>query len=240
MIPQNHPLESLKTLNKEYRPWGLYDHLRLPPPAEEAVSAALNELKISAEARSSVREDIQEIVELYWRLKRSVEKPEPQFYRLKNKSVRAAATRLLSHLRVERGKEKELRALGSLPFWFERTRGRRLLGRGKACPEESLVEQLEALVVACDRALPDKSAAGSKRQTHIERTAGQVVELWRKHTGKLVPMSFDASPDPKWKFGLDQKAFSQPALRFVQLVLQGIDPSISVAQITTALRRNRM
>jgi hypothetical protein len=136
----------------------LYDHLRVPLPAEELISAALNELNVSAEARSSVRIDIPQIAELYWRLKRSVEKPEPQFYRLKNKSVRAAATRLLNHLRVERGKEKELRALGSLPFWFERSLGRSLLRRGKASPEESLVEQLEALVIACDRALPDKSA----------------------------------------------------------------------------------
>jgi hypothetical protein len=217
----------------DWRPWGLYDDKSIPPLSDAAISRALAELKLSDDIKTSVRNRIAEVAVTYWRIRRDVERPGSKWYRSQVKPIRTAAAKLLKVIRP-RGRT----ALVALNHTIRATMQRPLLKRGQAfdSPQESIEQLLEDFIRACDHSLKVKGTPGNKKTSHVRSVALQVAHIWLEVTKKPVPLSFDTCPDEKWEFGPSTDVFNQSGPRFVQLVLQGIDPKISVAQIVTALR----
>ena len=217
----------------DWRPWGLYDDNSIPPLSDAAISRALAELKLSDDNKTSVRNRIAKVAVTYWRIRRDVERPGSKWYRSQVKPVRTATAKLLKVIRP-RGRT----ALVALNHTTRATMQRPLLKRGQASdsPQESIEQLLEEFIRVCDRSLKIKGTPGNKKTSHVRSAAMEAADIWLAITKKPVPLSFDTAFDEKWEFGPSKDVFNQSGPRFVQLILQGIDPKISVAQIVTALR----
>jgi hypothetical protein len=217
----------------DWRPWGLYDDKSIPPFSDAAISRALAELKVSDDIKPSVRKRIEQVAQTYWRIRRDVERPGSKWYRSQVKPVRTATAKLLKVIRP-RGRT----ALVALNYIIRDRMQRSLWKRGQTfdSPQESIEQLLEDLIRACDHSLKVKGTPGNKKTSHVRSAALQAADIWLAIAKKPVPLSFDTCHDEKWEFGPSRDVFIQSGPRFVQLVLQGIDPKISVAQIVTALR----
>ena len=96
---------------------------------------------------------------------------------------------------------------------------------------DSIVELLKQFERVCDECLRRQSSAGAKRRSHVETATRELTTIWKQITGKRVSLSLDTA------IGQSTKDFTYPGTRFVALVLQGIDPSLTNAAVATALRR---
>jgi hypothetical protein len=103
--------------------------------------------------------------------------------------------------------------------------------RGNHPDEESIEQILEEFEKVCAESLRRKGAPGAKRELHVQAAVVALSDIWLECTGSPVPVSLDTEIGTS---GLQE--FTYPGPRFCQLVLQSIDPDLSVSQIETAIR----
>jgi hypothetical protein len=214
-----------------WRPWGLYDHLGIPPPSEQAFSKALELLNIdNPEQRLSLMERLKEIAVRFWQIRRSFEQPPVKWYRDNTEAISEGLQEVLTRLKRNRA------ALSGLNHLVLSRMDRRLF-RNSSSDLDSIEAILEGVVGVCSyriRRLTDES--GRPTHKHVRAAVSCAAKLWKEVRGKQVPLSLGVKDDEHWEFGSSTHAFTSIGPLFVQAVLQGIDPALDVGTIGTALR----
>ena len=217
----------------DWRPWGLYDHKHIPPPDEQAFFKALDQLKIeTAKQRATLLEHLGDLAVLYWRTRRSLERPPLKWYRKNIQPIRTAARNFLDWLEAENRRE-----ISGLDHLTQIVMNRPLVKNNAwSEPNESIEQLLRQFINVCDRSLRPKAHAGAPKDEHVVAAARRAVKHWEEATGKRMGLSPDTITDEQWKFGPSKQVFTYPGPLFVLTILQGIDSNLDVATIRTALR----
>jgi hypothetical protein len=124
--------------------------------------------------------------------------------------------------------------------------------RGDHPERESIEQTLREFEKVCAEALRRKGTPGAKRGLHVQVAVKSLSNIWFEITGSAVPISLDteigirkeaanriAVESPNIGQETTQRSsqgFTSPGPRFCQLVLQSIDPDLTVSQIETAIR----
>jgi hypothetical protein len=185
--------------------------------------------------RAKLMEALQPIARRYWEQQRNRQRPPAKWYRTKIQKIREEAQGLLKLLREPQGT-----ALGQLRFRTKQRMGLDL--RGSYGQDSRSIEQLLDEFAAVCKSCTFRSARGRPKKGHIKTAVDTLREVWIDFTGKKFPRNFtkaDNRKDHNGQPAADQRpdvAFTSPAPRFVQLVMQRIDSSIHISEIETALR----
>jgi hypothetical protein len=209
----------------EWRPWGFDDYESVPNISDEALSAAMEILKVSGDShRADLRERFHQVAITYWRAKRDVEIPGPAWHRQQIKPIQKATTKLLSLLRAPKSS-----ARAGLMHLTKLRMNRDL--RSSADPE-SIEQLLARFKSVCDELLRPKGSAGARTQSHVEKAVRDLITVWRQVTRTPLSLSLDTEIGPS-----KRQQFAYPGPFFVQTILQAIDHELSTAEIATALRK---
>lgn len=207
--------------DSEWRPWGFYDHEPIPEIPESAFSAAMKLLKIEDAQRADFATDLQGVAITYWQMRRDVESPAPKWYRQQIQPIREATTKLLRIL------QKPAEGTGRAALArLTKLRMERALRGSSYSDRESVEQLLENFIAVCDECLRQKGSAGARKQKHVQEAATELLAIWENTLSKRPGLSLT----------IHQGEFTYPAPRFVQIVLQAIDPEVSTSEIATALR----
>jgi hypothetical protein len=203
----------------------LYDYKDFPEMSQKALEAALDQLKITERDRVAHFENLVGIARLdYWTMLRTAERPSSEWYHKQIDPIKRTTEKLLKLIR---------QPLGITPFEYlssatRRTINRRLL-RWPGEEHESFEELLQGFIRACELATPEENS-GAPRMRHVAETVRCVVSIYQEFSGKRVSLSLSVAN------GRSGEEFISPGPRFVQLILQGIDPTLTMAEIGTGLR----
>jgi hypothetical protein len=209
--------------DSDWRPWGFDDYESVRDIPEEAFAAVVRCLKVTDEARRiDLRERLKGLATGYWQRRRDIERPSPKWYRKQIQPIQKATDNLLKALR-RRPKGTGQAALVQLT----RLRMRRSL-RGPTDPE-SIEEILAHFSRVCAESLRIKGSVGARRQSHLQNAVQELAAIWEEVVGGPLGLSLDT------EIGRGEE-FAYPGPRFAQIVLQGIDPRLSISEIATALR----
>ena len=219
----------LKQDYSRWRPWDIDDWDVLRQVSEKSAAAAIERFKITDRLKVvRLEADVSGIAREYLMTKRGVTMPPPRWYREHITPLLTATEALLevirrpvkgtSRLFVEMYTQDQLhRPLRGVPTEPELV--------------EQLLEQFRIVCLICIGANKDKR--GPKRELHVEEAVASLSKLWERISGKPVPMSFDTEIHDS------KQEFVSHGLLFCQIILQGIDPDVSISQIETALRKIR-
>jgi hypothetical protein len=209
--------------DSDWRPWGLDDYECVRDIPEETFAAVARCLKGIDEAhRIDLRERLKGLATNYWRRKRDIEQPSPKWYRKQIQPIQKATDNLLEALRRP---PKGITGRAAL-VRLTRLRMRRSL-RG---PDPDSIEEILAhFSRVCAESLRIKGSAGARRQSHLQNAVQELATIWKEVVGQPLSLSLDT------EIGRGEE-FVYPGPRFAQIVLQGIDPRLSISEIATALR----
>ena len=209
--------------DSDWRPWGYDDYESVRDIPEETFAAVLKCLKVIDEAdRIDLSERLKGLATDYWQRRRDIERPSPKWYRKQVQPIQTATDNLLEALRSP-PKGTCQAALVHLT----RLRMRRGL-RGPTDPE-SIEGILAHFSRVCAESLRIKGSVGARRQSHLQDAVRELAAIWEEVVGRPLGLSLDT------EIGRGEE-FAYPGAHFAQIVLQGIDPRLSVSEITTALR----
>ena len=215
--------------NSNWVPWGFYDLESIPEIRDLAFSEAMNELKIEDDAQQAdLKTRLREIAITYWQIRRGVEQPAPKWYRQQIQPIREATGKLLKILKAPAegtGRAALVR--------LTKLRMERALRGSSYSDRESIEQLLENFKTVCDECLRQKGSAGARKKSHVEEAVRKLAEIWREFTGERLPISLDT----EFVELRLREEFTNRGLRFVQFVLQGIDPQVSNSEIATAVRK---
>ena len=214
------------------------------------LNVAIDYLKIDGEKeKNALKEKLQSVARDYWELRQDiVDRPPAAWYRDKLNAVEKAAKDLLSLLKEDSGT-----ALATLESTFARQLNWQLRRRSLApnahpsAPnrQPSLEEILEWVLIGCGRSVI-KTRGGARKQNHMRTAVSGLVDIWCKFSKKPFPLNLQTHPEETRSNGQDaakneteKYVFTAPASYFVQLVMECIDPKVTLAEIATALRANR-
>jgi hypothetical protein len=212
----------------------LFENPAFPKPADEAILAAANHLKITDEKRKSdFTEQVRFVARRYWELRQDVVgRPPAKWYRSKITALEKAAGDLLKLLQEPSGT-----AFSYLEFRMQRDMGRPLRYGGSA-EQQSFEKLLEEFLATC-KASKFEGKEGAKPHTHLKMICWGLAGIWSEFTDKKFPRSLETADDQKESIKSDvspKKSFISPGPYFVQLMLEAIDPAVTTRQIISALK----
>jgi len=105
------------------------------------------------------------------------------------------------------------------------------IGESKLSTDERL-EFLDDWLLACETIVDTPSNAGRRTNEHIDNALGRIASLWRDLTNREFPRTITTDMGRR---GLE---FVSSGPQFALLLLQAVDPSITLADVKTALRKN--
>lgn len=243
-LPSKKPLplghyDYASSNDADWRPWGLYDHKHIPQPSEAAFCEALHQLGIEKDdkrRRARLLKSLRAVAVLYWKTRRGFERPPLRWYRRNIQPVRRAARKFVAHF-----EPKNRRELSGLDRRMQIEMKRRLLKSNTPGGDLESIEQLvRQFIRICDRVLQEmRDGSGRPSHTPVVAAAHQTVKLWEKVSRKRMGLSLDTTFNELWQFGPEKQTLLYPGPLFVQTVLQGIDSSLNIGTIGTALRNVR-
>lgn len=190
---------------------------------------ALDALNIVEEKdRANLKISLRSVAEGYWAILRQLSKPSPRWYREQVQPIQKATTQLLQLVR-KRGEGTSRTTLSDLT----RLRmNRPLRGSGSGSDPESIEQLLEGFKRVCDECLRRRGFAGAPEKKHVEASVAELATIWKDYRSAPMPLSLDTDVGPGAR-----TEFIYPGPRFVQGVMQAIDPELSIGEIDTALRK---
>ena len=219
---------------EDWRPFRTFRDLELPEVPESTLSAALESLEVNhAKAIAQLRERLKIVIRDYWVEHRAVvERPPAKWYRSKVEAIRKATDHLLLLVREPTGT-----GLAQLRIEISRSLGRGLRGGG---PEsiERILEDLSAASRRCRYS----TKRGAIPHTHLRRTVAELTEIWTEYSNRPFTRNFKTADNRRYKNGRPiavtghADAFLAPGPRFIQVMMQHIDPGVPLSLIRTALR----
>ena len=219
----------------------------LPTLQEDVVRTAASHLKVLDDEKKKeiLRQQLKQIVRDYWELRHDiVGRPPQRWYRTRIKDVGNAANKLLTLIREDFGT-----ALMRLARELPRTLNLQLRQRSSPSTQNQSIENiLEGLKAICDQltvvkrpgAITGKS--GAKNLVHIKLAVTALIRTWESFMNVKFPITLTAADNTatvdRKKSAKDggKSAFTSPGPYFVQVIMQLIDPDVTVSQIATALR----
>jgi hypothetical protein len=230
----------------DWKPPGLYDDKKIPKVPEETVSKAIDLIKQTcseAVDHDQLQKQIQGVAIAYAEDRRMMEKPPLEWYRSRIEPMRNATISLLRTIRSQDGM-----------YWPFLALVRHRMGRslGSNSDPESIEQILEAFERVCAESIRQKGSPGAKQERHVQNAVKALSNIWLECTKFRIPLSLDTEIGPVkqdanlvandldaasrelQKRSLEE--FTSPGPRFCQVVLQRIDPGLTVSQIQTAIR----
>jgi hypothetical protein len=212
---------------RRWKPWGFDDYETVQEIPEQAFEAALKHLNVTdAARRTDLRGLFKDVATSYRRTRRDIEKPPPKWYREQIEPIKKATDHLLKVI----GKPAEGTGQAALIHLTQFRMQRRLRG-GNYLEPESIEQTLQRFSRVCAECLSLKGTAGARAQSHVQSAVHELAAIWKDVDGHPLGLSLDTAT------GRHGKEFTYPGPRFVQIVLQGIDPRLSTSEIGTALRK---
>jgi hypothetical protein len=185
---------------------------------EAAFAEAMGLLKTPKEKWEVLEAQFKDVAITHAQLKRKVQlTPPAKWHREAIKPIRQATLKLLYSLR------KFPERLVPLRLAHHSVSGATDL---KAI--ETMLEELERLCAEC---LRRRGAAGAKEKVHVEEAVRMLTEIWDQQYGKPMALSLDRAE------GELPQEFTYPGPRFIQVILQSIDPACKSSEIKSALRK---
>ena len=219
---------------EDWRPFRTYQDLELSELPEDMLSVALELLEIKDDgAVQQLRERLQYVIREYWVKHRAVvERPPAEWSRSQVAAIRKATDGLVVLIRK----------LSGPGLWQLRFETSRLMGRAVRGPGADSIEQLlEDLSTACQRCR-FSAQRGAIAHTHLRSTVAELVDIWNKYSRMPFARNFKTADNRRERGGRPiavtghADAFLAPGPRFVQVMMQHIDPSVPLSLIRTALR----
>jgi hypothetical protein len=213
--------------HRSWKPWGFDDYKSVQGITDQAFEAALKHLNVSdAARRTDLRRLLKDVATSYWRTRRDIERPPPKWYREQIEPIKKATDQLLKVIR----KPAEGTGQAAL-IHLTQFRMQRRLRDGNYLEPESIEQTLQRFSRVCAECLSLKGTAGARAQSHVQSAVHELAAIWKDVNGHPLGLSLDTAT------GRHGKEFTYPGPRFVQIVLQGIDPRLSISEISTALRK---
>jgi hypothetical protein len=218
---------------EDWPPFRTFEDLALLELPEGALSAASELLGIKNDkAKDQLGERLQFAIRDYWVKHRAVvERPPAGWSRSKIEAIRKATDDLLALIR-----EPTRTGLWQLRFETSRLMGRNLRGG-----PESIEQILEYLSAACQRCR-FSAQRGAIAYTHLGSTIAELADIWTKYSKRPFTRNFKTVDNRRYKYGRliaaagHADAFVARGPRFVQIMMQRIDPTVPLSRIRTALR----
>jgi hypothetical protein len=211
---------------RNWKPWGFDDYESVREITEQAFEAALKHLEVTGKRRrTNLREQFKGVATSYWKARRDIERPPPKWYRDQIKPFMKATKQLLKVI----GKPCEGTSQAAL-IRLTLFRMKRSL-RGSPVEPESIEQILQDFSRVCAECLRRRGSAGARPQSHVQSAVQELAAIWKAVDGHPLALSLDTAT------GHLGKEFTYRGPRFVQIVLQGIDPELSTSEIATALRK---
>jgi hypothetical protein len=116
-----------------------------------------------------------------------------------------------------------------------------LMGRKLRGGPDSIEQILEYLSAACQRCR-FSTQTGPITHTHLRSTVADLADIWAKYSSRRFTRNFKTADNRRDKNGRPiavaghADAFVAPGPRFVQVMMQHIDPGVPLSRIRTALR----
>ena len=219
---------------EDWRPFRTFQDLELPELPNGILSAALELLEIKDDrAVAQLQEQLRFVIRDYWVEHRAVlEQPPAEWYRSKVEAIGKATDGLLALIREPTGT-----GLWQLNFEVLRSTGRALRGPGP----ETIEQLLERLSVIC-RPRKISTQRGPRAHTPSRSAVAELSEIWSKYSARCFTRNFKTADNRRDKNGRPiavaghADAFVAPGPRFVQVMMQHIDPGVPLSRIRTALR----
>lgn len=93
-------------------------------------------------------------------------------------------------------------------------------------------ELLEDWLLACEEIVDTPSNAGRRANQHIDNALRRISILWHDLTGREFPRTITTC------MGDGGMEFVAPGPQFALMLIQAVDPTITLADVKTALRKN--
>jgi hypothetical protein len=212
-----------------------YHYEYIPPPSEAAFSEALDQLTTyKSDDRIQFSELLSAIALKYWQARDEVERPRPpvKLYRDYTERLRKAFL-VVSQVIKKLPEPSDLDNIIQIEMNRPLKKG---AGGWEATKSVSIEELLDQAAQVFERKIQQRGKSGRSKAWHIIIAARDTIELWQGASGKRMGLSLDTEIEKHWTHSRSKEVFTYPGPRFVQTVLQGIDSTLDVGKIQTALR----
>jgi hypothetical protein len=204
--------------------------------SSDVADAAQQLLVTDPQIQVELAERLHSIARRYWEQHREAQRPPAAWYRTQVAQIQGNIEAALAVLRNAKGT-----ALSQLKFRTEQRMGRSLRGSFGAKPP-SIEQLLEEFVTTCN-SCAYSSPKGAPKRSDIKVTVVSLREVWLEFSSKKkFALNLIVAKNNKDRGGqqaAEQESdlvFIEPGPRFIQVVLQKIDPRVTISAITVALR----
>jgi hypothetical protein len=213
----------------------LFNGSELYLTSSDAADAAQLLTVTDAQIQVELAERLQSIARRYWEKHRDAQHPPATWYRTQVAQIQRNIEAALALLRNAKGT-----ALSQLKFRTERGMGRSLRGSSFGAEPHSIERLLEEFVATCN-ACAYSSPKGAPKRSDIKVTVASLREVWLEFSSKKkLALNLTVAKNNKDRGGQQAEesdlVFIEPGPRFIQVVLQKIDPRVTISAISVALR----